>query len=189
MQQGFPDKTIILKRDCPAVAVPEGKLGLLQANEAVQLHQALGDSFSVSYQGNLYRIQGVDSDALGLEVAVDVSALIKDVSLSQDDKILGLLKTIFDPEIPVNIYDLGLIYGAQCFPLDCEEKVGKQRIHVTMTLTAPGCGMGPFLVQDVKQKLMLLPGVVDVVVELVFDPPWSHDRMSPEAKLQTGLIY
>jgi probable FeS assembly SUF system protein SufT len=185
-----PKKTIQLSRDCPAVKVPDGILGLLQAKETVTLQQAMGDSFSVLYQGNLYRVEGEHADALGLTVATNIQTIITKTNTSLDEKITLLLKTIYDPEIPVNILDLGLIYGWQIFAIDPEQENNpKKRLHLTMTLTAPGCGMGPFLVEEVKRKLSLLPPVADTVVELVFDPPWSHDKMSAEAKLQLGLIY
>lgn len=184
---------ITLSRDCPVVAVPSGKAALLQAQEHVKLHQSLGDSFTIEYQNNLYRVAGSDADALGLTVEVDVQVIVEDAKLSINDKIHALIKTIYDPEIPVNIFDLGLIYHIHVNPIQAQnpdtKTIADVRIHVIMTLTSPTCGMGPFLVTEVKRKIHLLPEVKDVQVELVFDPPWSHDHMSAEARLSLGLIY
>lgn len=177
-------KQLTLQRDCDALLIPSGHPILLEKDEEVTLMQALGDSFTIEYAGNLARIAGEDAAALGDEYERMASLPEIDTEASTEDQAWALMKTCYDPEIPVNIVDLGLIYA--CNVTDITD--AEQRIHVMMTLTAPGCGMGPVLVQDIKRKLTRLPKAKDVVVELVFDPPWNQDMMSDVAKLQLGLF-
>lgn len=177
-------KAIELVDDCQATAIPSGMPVLLTKGMSVTLIQQLGGSFTVEYNGQWLRIADDQAEALGEEHAAPIRLdLPDDAPLEQ--VVWAWLATCFDPEIPVNIVDLGLIYGCQLFPL---EKEGRHRVHITMTLTAPGCGMGPVLMEDVKRKLMAIDGVDDVVVEWVFDPPWTQDRMSDAAKLQLGML-
>jgi len=179
------DEQIILKRNCEAVLIPAGQKIILQAGEPVRITQALGGSFTVYIHGNLARIDARDADALGKNLAKDFQpAEAASKPGSVDEKtILQKLRTCFDPEIPVNIVDLGLIYDLQIVPLP-----GGNRVEVKMTLTAPGCGMGPILQQDVENKIRSVPGVTDAAVFLVWDPPWSRDMISEAAKLELGLL-
>lgn len=173
---------ILLRRDCEAFVVPSGSPYVLTKATEVILTQSLGDSFTVNVSGNLFRIAGKDADALGREIVSPFANLLEDATL--DDKVWALLKTCYDPEIPVNIVDLGLVYECHIEAMGNEKK----SIHIKMTLTAPGCGMGPVLANDVKQKLLTLENIIDVNVEIVFDPPWSHSLMSDAAKLQLGIF-
>lgn len=171
-----------VSRDVEATLIPAGTKVTLQAGTHVSVTQALGTSYTVHVSGNLVRIAGKDGDALGLVVVEEED--INAIEGSIEDKIWVQLRTCFDPEIPVNIVDLGLIYECTVLPLGMNE----HQVKVTMTLTAPGCGMGPVLVGEVDEKIRKIQGVTDVKVELVFDPAWDRDRMSDEAKLQLGLL-
>ncbi len=175
---------LTLSRDCAAVLIPEGSSVTLKKGQEVYVTQALGGSVTVNVQGNLARVSADDVDALGMEaesLSVDGAARSGDGSIDMD-LVWEQLSTCYDPEIPINIVELGLIYR-------CEIKPGAdgQRLEIDMTLTAPGCGMGPFLVDDVRSKLVQVPNVVDLDVELVFDPPWNPEMMSEAARLEVGL--
>ncbi len=177
---------VTLERDCDAVLIPDGTAIKLRAGSAVFITQALGGAYTVNVNGNLARIDGGDADALGLtpeEENFDASDCL-DASL--EELVWKQLATCYDPEIPINIVDLGLVYECDITALDHD---AGNKIEVKMTLTAPGCGMGDFLVQDVRGKLERLPTVSSVDVELVFDPPWSQEMMSEAARLQTGMYY
>jgi probable FeS assembly SUF system protein SufT len=173
---------IVLRRDCEARMIPSGTRMLLPAGEEVMITQALGDSYTVNFHGNLWRIDGHDADALGKEIK---TAATLDPNASLEEHIWAQMKTCYDPEIPVNIVDLGLIYECHLEKITAENQY---RVNIKMTLTAPGCGMGPVLANDVKQKVLALPGVAEVNVEIVFDPPWDHSKMSEAAKLQLGML-
>jgi probable FeS assembly SUF system protein SufT len=178
------NEPVVLQRDVRAVIVPAGTEMELKAGVAGYITQALGGSFTVYVEGNLYRIAGEDGDALGKEV-VKPPELRPDAT-EQDVRDLAWeqMRTCYDPEIPINIVDLGLIY-------ECEVKSngdGTRSIDVKMTLTAPGCGMGEVLVDDVKDKLRRIPTVREASVELTFDPPWDQSMMSEAARLQTGMF-
>ena len=151
------------------------------ADSFVTLTQNLGGNYTVVHNGNMVRIDGTDADALGLEPFKLAFSEPEDGRISEDQT-WKALHTVFDPEIPVDLVNLGLIYQ-----VDIDQDAG--RITVKMTLTAPGCGMGPVLVGDVEHRLRLVPNVRDVDVELVFDPPWHRDMMSEEAQLETGMFY
>ena len=175
-----------LTRDVEASVIPAGMKVTLQKGEAAHITQSLGGSYTVIVNGNMFRVEGKDADALGQEVVKNsASAVSGPVTQEQVEKeIWTQLKTCYDPEIPVNIVDLGLVYDCHVEPLGAESfKVG-----VKMTLTAPGCGMGPVLQQDVQNKLLSLETVDDVSVELVWDPPWNQSMLSEAAKLQLGLV-
>jgi probable FeS assembly SUF system protein SufT len=176
------ETTLTVQREVEAALIPSGVKVTLQAGTQVMLTQALGNSYTVYVSGNLVRVAGQDGDALGLVVLTspDINALAGSI----EDKMWTQLKTCFDPEIPVNIVDLGLIYSCSLVPLDKDE----QRAEITMTLTAPGCGMGPVLVKEIEEKIQQINGIAEVKVELVFDPPWDRNKMSDEAKLQLGLF-
>lgn len=176
------EKTLEVLRDVEATLIPSGAKVKLQKGSMVMITQALGTSYTVYVNGNLVRIAGSDGDALGLVILEQPDINQQEGSI--DDKVWVQMRTCFDPEIPVNIVDLGLVYSCQVLPLGKED----YRVEVIMTLTAPGCGMGPVLIGEVEEKIRQIHGVTEVKVELVFDPPWSRDMMSDEAKLQLGLL-
>jgi probable FeS assembly SUF system protein SufT len=178
---------IILKRNCDAVLIPAGTKVTLQAGEPIIITQALGGSYTVVINGNMARIEARDADAIGQAPAPSQPAAPApeaDGGKLDEEKILEQLRTCFDPEIPVNIVDLGLVYDLQIMPLPA----GGNRVEIKMTLTAPGCGMGPVLQQDVENKVSAIPGVKEAAVFLVWDPPWNRDMLSEAAKLQLGLM-
>jgi probable FeS assembly SUF system protein SufT len=181
---GHQNEPFSLQRDCRAVIIPAGEELELKTGTSGFITQALGGSFTVYVEGNLFRISGQDADALGKE-AVAPPELPENASEQDVESLVWeQMKTCYDPEIPINIVDLGLIY-------DCKltrREDGQRHVEVRMTLTAPGCGMGDVLVQDVREKIELIPTVERADVELVFDPPWNQAMMSEEAKLQTGLL-
>lgn len=180
---GQDSEPVILARDCPAIMVPAGDQVILRKGARALITQALGGSFTIYLDGSLFRIAGEQADALGRDPVpapqLPPNAADEDV----EQLIWEQLKTCFDPEIPINIVDLGLIY-------DCKLKgtgEGQRDVEVTMTLTAPGCGMGDVLVLDVREKLELIPTIRQAQVELTFDPPWNREMMSEAARLQTGM--
>jgi probable FeS assembly SUF system protein SufT len=172
------------ERDCTAVLVPQGDVVNLPAGSVGYITQALGGSYTVFVEGNLFRIAGIDADAIGKEPQ-EALGLPDDAS---DDAVEQLvwkqLRTCFDPEIPINVVDLGLVYEA----VVSHREDGERLVAVRMTLTAPGCGMGDILVDDVRTKLELIPTVAEADVELVFDPPWNRSMMSEAARLETGMF-
>ena len=175
-----------LKRDCDAVQIPHGAPVVLPKGTPVDITQTLGGTFTVHAHGGLYRITGKDADALGMEPLAEEKKPMAGTPLDVDEKqIWEILRTCYDPEIPVNIVDLGLVYDCviEFLPTD-----NAYRVQVKMTLTAPGCGMGPAIVQDVRDKLFTLKEVIEADVELVFDPPWNQGMMSEAAQLQLGLL-
>jgi probable FeS assembly SUF system protein SufT len=179
------NEPVTLTRDVEASIVPAGTKVTLLKGEQAHVTQSLGGSYTVIVNGNMFRIGGPDADALGYEVTAQSS--VPTGPLSQEDvekQIWDQLKTCYDPEIPVNIVDLGLIY-------DCHiDSIGNNeyKVAVKMTLTAPGCGMGPVLQQDVQNKLLCIDPVQDVQVELVWDPPWNQGMLTEAARLQLGLM-
>lgn len=176
---------IRLERECAAVMVPHGTEVVLPAGQVGYITQALGGSFTVYVDGNLFRISGEDADALGKERPPPLE-LAEDAGDADVEKLIWQqLRTCFDPEIPINIVDLGLVYDCVLEHLPD----GNRRVEIRMTLTAPGCGMGDILVADVQEKLALIPTVTETDVELVFDPPWNQTMMSDEARLETGMMY
>ena len=174
------------ERDCPAVLVPLGDHVTLPVGSAGYITQALGGSYTVFVDGNLFRIAGQDADAIGKEpvppLELPEGAAIQDV----ERMMWNQLRTCFDPEIPINVVDLGLIYEATLDPHP--ETDGEYLATVRMTLTAPGCGMGDILVADVRDALELIPTIAEADVELVFDPPWTQHMMSEAARLETGMF-
>jgi len=175
---------ITVTREVQAILIPVGVPINIPAESVVYVTQALGGTVTVNINGNLARIAGTDLDALGMEPAEDPIAQAGDNGGRIDEELVwAVLRNCYDPEIPINIVDLGLIYS--CSVLEPED--GKQQVKITMTLTAPGCGMGEFLVQDVETRLQDIPNLDDISVELVFDPPWNQDMMSEAARLQVGL--
>ena len=183
---------LILSRDIDGLLIPSGVRMHLQKGTEVVVTQELGNSITLNVYGNLVRIDGKDADAIGKQPIVE-DKLPDNASL--EDRIWAQLKTCYDPEIPVNIVDLGLIYDCEVLPLD--KKVSKKvdtvdtkefRVNIKMTLTAPGCGMGPVIANDVKLKIETLPTINHANIEIVFDPPWNQDMMSAAAKLQLGML-
>ncbi len=172
-----------LSRDVEVAAIPYGDRLTLTAGTTVYVTQALGGSYTaMTDHGYLVRIEGTDADAIGEQPTRPLTA--EDVAgRSTEEVAWDQLKTVFDPEIPVNIVDLGLVY--KCEVETVEE--GK-RVTVQFTLTAPGCGMGDFLREDVRQKLLSIPSVTEAEVEVVLDPPWDQSMMSDGARLQLGLM-
>ncbi len=172
------------ERECEVVMIPSGDPVTMPAGTVGYITQALGGSFTVFVEGNLFRVAGTDADALGKEPILPPE-LPENASDEDVEKLIwDQIKTCYDPEIPVNIVDLGLIYECRVEKQDDQHR----KVFIKMTLTAPGCGMGDILVDDVRAKVKLVPTVTDVHVELVFDPPWHKDMMSDVAKLETGML-
>jgi len=181
---GQSSEPITLARDVKAVIIPAGDELTLREGTMGFLTQALGGSFTLYVEGSLFRIAGTDADALGKEPTRPPEVPADPTDADIETVIWQQLKTCYDPEIPVNIVDLGLIYRCEVDALGD----GKRSVAVDMTLTAPGCGMGEILVQDAQEKIAVIPTVANVNVQLVFDPPWNQSMMSDEARLQTGLM-
>jgi len=178
---------IDLKRECEAIEIPSGIRRVLSASSRVRISQFLGTSYTVvGDMGCMFRIDAKDADALGLTPpAADEKT---SDGVFAEPMVWAQLKTVYDPEIPVNIVDLGLIYSCEITSRETTAQAqGGKKIDVKMSMTAPGCGMGNVLKADVEGKLARLPEVKEVHVEVVFDPPWSPDRMSEAAKLQLGF--
>jgi probable FeS assembly SUF system protein SufT len=176
---------ITITRDVDAAVIPIGTKVTLQKGEQAHITQSLGGSYTVIVNGNMFRIDSKDADSLGFELAAKPASTGTPVSQENLEKeIWNQLRSCYDPEIPVNIVDLGLIYDCHLESLASSSF----RVQVKMTLTAPGCGMGPMLAQDVQNRLLGLEGIDDVAVELVWDPPWNQAMMTEAAKLQLGLL-
>jgi probable FeS assembly SUF system protein SufT len=174
-------RMVVAQQDVPARLVPVGTPITIPEGSFVTLTQALGGNYTVVHNGNMARVDGTDAAALGLESEA-LSFDPADGDIIREDDVWTALKTIYDPEIPVNLVDLGLIYKVHI------DQASKQ-VLIDMTLTAPACGMGPVLVSDVKYRTAMVPNVAEVKVELVFDPPWSREMMSEEAQLETGMFF
>jgi probable FeS assembly SUF system protein SufT len=178
---------IPLTRDVEASLVPAGTRVTLQKGESARITQSLGGTYTVIVNGNMYRIDGREADALGLAVAAPVATPMAEGPKQIEDlekEVWNQLKNCYDPEIPVNVVDLGLIYDCHLTPL----AEGSHKADIKMTLTAPGCGMGPVIAQDVQNRLMSMEGIDEANVELVWDPPWNQAMMTEAAKLQLGLF-
>lgn len=171
-------------RDCEVVMIPSGDAVTIPAGTVGYITQALGGSFTVFIDGNLFRIAGIDADAIGKEPVLPPTLPENATEDDVENLLWEQMKTVYDPEIPVNVVDLGLIYRCD---LSRDDK-GDRVAEVTMTLTAPGCGMGDILVDDVRSKLELVPTVDRVNVELTFEPLWNHSMMSEVARLETGMF-
>ena len=182
---GHTNEPVTLSRDVRAVIIPAGEELLLREGTTGFITQALGGSFTVYVEGNLFRIPGKDADALGKEPTPPPDVPDNPTDADIEAVIWEQLKTCYDPEIPVNIVDLGLVYRCTVKPMPDSGR----SVEVDMTLTAPGCGMGDILVADAQEKIAIIPTVSEVRVDLVFDPPWNQTMMSEEARLQTGMMY
>ncbi|VVO34557.1 putative Fe-S cluster assembly protein SufT [Pseudomonas fluorescens] len=184
-QPGHP-QPIELTRDCAATLIPHGDRLQLKRGERVMVAQALGGSITVQIVGGrLARIAAEDADALGLEAPQSQPRPRPALSGAFDiQQVLDRLRTVYDPEIPVNVVDLGLIYQCHASPL----ADGGQRVEIKMSMTAPGCGMGDVLREEARARVQSIPGVSQVEVEIVWEPPWDQSRMSEAARLQLGLL-
>jgi probable FeS assembly SUF system protein SufT len=174
------------ERDCDVVLVPQGDAVTLPAGSIGYITQALGGSWTVFVEGNLFRVAGRDADAIGKEPPTPIELPEGAGDTEVEQLVWKQLRTCFDPEIPINIVDLGLVYEAAVKPHP--ERADARLVEVKMTLTAPGCGMGEILVDDVRSKLELIPTVDEADVDLVFDPPWNRSMMSEAARLETGML-
>ena len=174
-------RMVVAQADCPARRVPDGTPLTIPEGTFVTITQALGGNYTLTYHGQMVRVDGTDAHLLGLEpTSIEFPPPVDDLIL--EEQVWQALGSVFDPEIPVDLVNLGLIYGVK---IDQQAK----QVDIQMTLTAPACGMGPVLVGDVEYRVRLVPNVKSVKVELVFDPPWQRHMMSEEAQLQTGMFY
>jgi probable FeS assembly SUF system protein SufT len=184
MSYSRTSEPVRFERTCKAILVPAGDHVELPAGSVGYITQALGGSYTVYVEGNLFRISNEDSDAIGKDPIAP--PVLPDNASDEDVERLvwSQLKTCFDPEIPVNIVDLGLVYEVLLSPTSD----GGRRVDIKLTLTAPGCGMGETLVGDVNRVVAQVPTITDSDVELTFDPPWTREMMSEVAKLETGML-
>ena len=176
---------IKILRDCDSTIIPSGDKITLIKGTLVRITQALGGDYTLYVNGNLVKLSGQDADAIGKEIEMGTDKINKINNGEYSEELVWeQLQTCYDPEIPVNIVDLGLIY-------DLSKKGNKKdgySLKIKMTLTAPGCGMGPSIAQDVENKVMALPGIKDILVEIVWDPVWDQSMMSEDAKLKLGMF-
>ena len=178
-------ENIVLTRDVNVVMIPDGNTGILSKGTTVTIHQSLGNNYTVvTDYGHMVRIASADADALGKEEHELHTLVTENDPESVEKNCWEVMKTVYDPEIPVNIVDLGLVYNCIVTPTG----EGKNKVQIRMTLTAPGCGMGPVIQSDVEKSIRALPGVESVDVEIVLDPPWSREMMSEVAQVQLGLF-
>ena len=181
------NQLITVNRDCDGTLIPSGEEITLVEGTHVRITQALGGDYTLFVNGNLVKISGDDADAIGFEIEDKKDVINKRINTNKivDEKyIWEQLKTCYDPEIPVNIVELGLIYDLK---LEFFSEKGTA-VEIKMTLTAPGCGMGPAIAEDAKNKVLQIPGIFDVNIQLVWEPQWNRDMMTEEAKLQLGLL-
>src|SRR2546425_7956547 len=182
------NESVTLNRDVEGAMIPVGTKVTLQKGEQAYIAQSLGGSYTVVVNGNMFRIDGKDADALGLEAearSASATAGARATPEQLEKQVWEAMKTCYDPEIPVNIVDLGLVYDCKITPMG----EASHRVDVKMTLTAPGCGMGPMLAQDVQNKLLSIEGIDEANVELVWDPPWNQAMLSEAARLQLGMYW
>ena len=173
-----------LTRDCEAVQIPHGAPVTLPKGTSVDITQTLGGTFTVHAQGGLYRISGKDADALGMEPPVEEKKASAGPIDVDEKEIWEILRTCYDPEIPVNIVDLGLVYDLALDKLPS----GNTRVNVKMTLTAPGCGMGPAIAHDAQSKILSIDGIDEADVQLVWDPPWNQNMISEAGRMKLGMV-
>lgn len=177
-----------LSREVTGTQIPSGDKQTLPAGTSVLVHQTLGGSYTVQTDFGLFRIDGAHADALGEEIKdTSIQTPTLDGGAPDPEAIWGQLRQVFDPEIPVNIVDLGLVYSMEVEKVTDGEAPG-HRVNVMMTLTAPGCGMGPAIAEDAKSKVLLVPGVNDADVRITWEPPWNQQMISEEGKMKLGLI-
>ena len=181
------DDLVTLTREVEVTLIPQGTPMTLPEGETVTITHRLGGNFTVMTHNGMFRISGVNADALGEEVTItpkDTTAESHDGPAPEQETLWEALKSVFDPEIPVNIVDLGLAYSLETV----EREEGGHKITMDMTLTAPGCGMGPAIAEDAKMRLETVAGVSEAEVEIVWDPPWNQDMITEEGKMVLGLI-
>jgi probable FeS assembly SUF system protein SufT len=181
------NEPITLTRDVEGTIVPAGTRVTLQKGEQAHITQSLGDSYTIVVNGNMFRLAAKDTDALGIEVAVKPTSPSGQRRTREEleEEVWKQLKTCYDPEIPVNIVDLGLVYDCEFAP---NAEPDSYRVDLTITLTAAGCGMGPVLSSDVQTKLLTLDEITEATCDVVFDPPWNQSMMSEAAQLQLGMF-
>ena len=174
---------IQLKREVEATAIPAGTKKRLSQGTAVVVTQDLGGTFTIhaTAEGGLFRIEGKDADALGRKVSE--TGVIDSNKEAGEEDVWGVLKTCYDPEIPVNIVDLGLIYSMELK----KTEGGGRRAEVKMTLTAQGCGMGPSIAADARQKILSLSGIEEAQVDVVWEPPWGPQMITPDGRKKLGM--
>jgi probable FeS assembly SUF system protein SufT len=180
-----------LSRDVTATQIPSGDKQPLAAGTKILIHQTLGGSYTVQTDFGLFRIDGGDADALGETVKdTTVNASTTADGAPDPEAVWAQLRQVFDPEIPVNIVDLGLVYSMDIEKADAPPSGGDggYKVNVAMTLTAPGCGMGPAIAEDARGKILLVPGVAEADVRITWDPPWNQQMISEEGKMKLGLI-
>ena len=177
------NELIKVSRDCDAILIPGGEKVVLVEGTHIRITQALGGDYTVYVNGNLLKVSGKDSDAIGIKKDVTKENVLEKNTEVNEDRIWEVLKTCYDPEIPVNIVDLGLIYD-----MKLDKNIEGITINIKMTLTAPGCGMGPVIAQDVEDKLMDLATVNHVIVDLVWEPVWNQAMMTDAARLELGML-
>ena len=177
------NELIKVSRDCDAILIPGGEKVVLVEGTHIRITQALGGDYTVYVNGNLLKVSGKDSDAIGIKKDVTKENVLEKNTEVNEDRIWEVLKTCYDPEIPVNIVDLGLIYD-----MKLDKNIEGITINIKMTLTAPGCGMGPVIAQDVEDKLMDLTTVNRVIVDLVWEPVWNQAMMTDAARLELGML-
>jgi probable FeS assembly SUF system protein SufT len=174
-------RMVVAQADCPARRVPDGTPLTIPKDTFVTITQALGGNYTVTYNGQMVRVDGTDAANLGLEPELLSFPQATDDRI-HEEQVWEALRTVYDPEIPVDLVNLGLIYEVVIDP-------EQHQVDIRMTLTAPACGMGPVLVGDVEYRVRRVPNVETVKVDLVFDPPWSREMMSEEAQLATGMFF
>ena len=177
------NELIKVSRDCDAILIPGGEKVVLVEGTHIRITQALGGDYTVYVNGNLLKVSGKDSDAIGIKNDIAKENVLEKNTEVNEDRIWEVLKTCYDPEIPVNIVDLGLIYD-----MKLDKKIDGITINIKMTLTAPGCGMGPVIAQDVEDKLIDLATVNRVIVDLVWEPVWNQAMMTDAARLELGML-
>ncbi|GAA5495411.1 probable FeS assembly SUF system protein SufT [Rubritalea squalenifaciens DSM 18772] len=181
------NQEITLTREVEAIQIPSGDSIVLPVGTPVVITQTLGGTYTVATQAGLARVSSKDADALGIDPEEhaqkqEIAAALKDAPL--EDQVWAQLKEVYDPEIPVDIVNLGLVYDCTLEEVDS----GKTKVNVKMTLTAPGCGMGPVIAADAQSRIMALDGIEDAQVDLVWDPVWNQDMITEEGKMKLGMI-
>ncbi len=174
-------KMVVTESDCKARLVPVGTPKIIPKGEFVTITQDLGGNFTITWRGNMYRIDGTDAGAIGRKSLVLSFEAPTDNNIDIE-QVWEALRTVYDPEIPIDLVSLGLIY-------EVNVEQAENSVNIDMTLTAPACGMGPVLVGDVEYRVNMVPNVESVKVNLVFDPPWSREMMSEEAQLEAGVFF
>ncbi|MEX1010131.1 MAG: putative Fe-S cluster assembly protein SufT [Chthoniobacterales bacterium] len=180
------NQELTLTRECKVILIPSGEESTLPAGSPVIITQSLGGTYTVATQTGLARIAESDADALGMEVEKkeEPAASAPGGGTVKDDEVWAQLKNVYDPEIPVNIVDLGLVYDLGLG----KSEAGGTTVHVKMTLTAPGCGMGPTIAADARSRILTLPGIESAEVELVWSPPWNQGMITEAGRMKLGLV-